>query len=145
MHTLEVQSHIKSKKISNDQELIQSDPTSCPINQKGSQALNYELSLFLSHFLFCFILYMVTESHTRAQQKCILISKVAIPRNFMTLITLWLSIALFWYVFTRSVQQKIKAPVKVNPFSVVLLSDWSGQLCTDQSISGRTSSRLYEY
>ena len=25
-----------SKKISNDQELIQSDPTSCPINQKGN-------------------------------------------------------------------------------------------------------------
>ena len=28
--------HLKSKKISNDQELIQSDPTSCPINQKGN-------------------------------------------------------------------------------------------------------------
>ena len=27
---------ILSKKISNDQELIQSDPTSCPINQKGN-------------------------------------------------------------------------------------------------------------
>ena len=27
---------IKSKKISNDQELIQSDPTSCPQNQKGN-------------------------------------------------------------------------------------------------------------
>ena len=26
-----------------------------------------------------------------------------------------------------------------------LLSDWSGRLCTNQSISGRTSSRLYEY
>ena len=26
----------KSKKISNDQELIQSDPTSCPRNQKGN-------------------------------------------------------------------------------------------------------------
>ena len=26
--------YIKSKKISNDQELIQSDPTSCPQNQK---------------------------------------------------------------------------------------------------------------
>ena len=26
----------KSKKISNDQELIQSDPTSCPQNQKGN-------------------------------------------------------------------------------------------------------------
>ena len=26
----------QSKKISNDQELIQSDPTSCPINQKGN-------------------------------------------------------------------------------------------------------------
>ena len=25
-----------SKKISNDQELIKSDPTSCPINQKGN-------------------------------------------------------------------------------------------------------------
>ena len=61
---------------------------------------------------------------------------------FMTLITLlWLSVvALFWqHVFTRSVQQMIKAPVKVNPFSVVLLSDWSGLLCTDQSISGMLS------
>ena len=48
-------------------------------------------------------------------------------------------------VFTRRVQQKIKAPVKVNPFSVFLLSDWSELLCTYQSISGRTSSRLYEY
>ena len=28
--------HEKSKKISNDQELIQSDPTSCPIDQKGN-------------------------------------------------------------------------------------------------------------
>ena len=27
---------IKNKKISNDQELIQSDPTSCPQNQKGN-------------------------------------------------------------------------------------------------------------
>ena len=102
---------------------------------------------FFHTFLFCFILYMVTESHMRPQQKCTLISKVPIPLIFMTLITLlWLSIALFWqYVFTRSAQQKIKAPVKVNPFSVFLLSDWSGLLCTDQSISGRTSSRLYEY
>ena len=32
----------QSKKISNDQELIQSDPTSCPQNQKGN---NYTLSL----------------------------------------------------------------------------------------------------
>ena len=29
-------SNIESKKISNDQELIQSDPTSCPQNQKGN-------------------------------------------------------------------------------------------------------------
>ena len=73
---------------------------------------------------------MVTESHMRTQQKCTLISKVAIPLIFMTLITLlWPSIALFWqHVFTRSVQQKIKAPVTVNPFSVFLLSDWSGLL-----------------
>ena len=28
--------YIKSKKISSDQELIQSDPTSCPINQVGN-------------------------------------------------------------------------------------------------------------
>ena len=28
--------HKKSKKISNDQEQIQSDPTSCPQNQKGN-------------------------------------------------------------------------------------------------------------
>ena len=47
--------------------------------------------------------------------------------------------------FTRSVLQKVKAPVKVNPFPVFLLYDWSGLLCTDQSISGRTSPRLHEY
>ena len=28
--------HLKSKNISNDQELIQSDPISCPQNQKGN-------------------------------------------------------------------------------------------------------------
>ena len=28
---------MKSKKISNDQELIQSDPKSCPQNQKGNR------------------------------------------------------------------------------------------------------------
>ena len=32
----EVEAEMKSKKISNDQELIQSDPTSCPQNQKGN-------------------------------------------------------------------------------------------------------------
>ena len=34
--TLDVYIHKQSKKISNDQELIQSDPTSCPQNQKGN-------------------------------------------------------------------------------------------------------------
>ena len=31
-----LQYHRQSKKISNDQELIQSDPISCPQNQKGN-------------------------------------------------------------------------------------------------------------
>ena len=31
--------HIKSKKISNDQELIQLDPISCPQNQKGKDEI----------------------------------------------------------------------------------------------------------
>ena len=36
-HLYHQMSHvIRSKKISNDQELIQSDPTSCPQNQKGN-------------------------------------------------------------------------------------------------------------
>ena len=37
-HTLPPPRHParESKKISNDQELIQSDPTSCPQNQKGN-------------------------------------------------------------------------------------------------------------
>ena len=34
--TLRTAEYKESKKISNDQELIQSDPTSCPINQKGN-------------------------------------------------------------------------------------------------------------
>ena len=42
--------------------------------------------------------------------------------TFMTL-----SLYCFDNVFTRRVQQKIKAPVKVNPFSVFLLDDWSDQ------------------
>ena len=29
-------SYLESKKISNDQELVQSDPISCPQNQKGN-------------------------------------------------------------------------------------------------------------
>ena len=33
---------IESKKISNDQELIQSDPTSCPQNQKGKFNLLFQ-------------------------------------------------------------------------------------------------------
>ena len=95
-------------------------------------ALIYEMSLFLSHF---YILLHSMHGHRiprqRPQHKCTLISEVAIPLVFMTLITLlWLSIALFWqHVLTRSVQQKIKAPVKVNSFSVVLLSDFVGWLC----------------
>ena len=32
----ETEAALQSKKISNDQELIQSDPTSCPQNQKGN-------------------------------------------------------------------------------------------------------------
>ena len=32
----DAQADLNSKKISNDQELIQSDPTSCPQNQKGN-------------------------------------------------------------------------------------------------------------
>ena len=33
---VDLDDNIKSKKISNDQELIQSDPISCPQNQKGN-------------------------------------------------------------------------------------------------------------
>ena len=33
---LKYSTNVGSKKISNDQELIQSDPTSCPQNQKGN-------------------------------------------------------------------------------------------------------------
>ena len=36
-NTSDTKAHcLESKKISNDQELIQSDPTSCPQNQKGN-------------------------------------------------------------------------------------------------------------
>ena len=34
--TAKIERRIQSKKISNDQELIQSDPISCPQNQKGN-------------------------------------------------------------------------------------------------------------
>ena len=36
IHFSESEASIPSKKISNDQELIQSDPISCPQNQKGN-------------------------------------------------------------------------------------------------------------
>ena len=36
LHVYLVSPAMKSKKISNDQELIQSDPISCPQNQKGN-------------------------------------------------------------------------------------------------------------
>ena len=42
---------IKSKKISNDQELIQSDPTSCPQNQNGNQRDVFERILISSLIL----------------------------------------------------------------------------------------------
>ena len=36
----QVLEYYQSKKISNDQELIQSDPISCPQNQKGTKYIN---------------------------------------------------------------------------------------------------------
>ena len=36
VNDVQIGEDLKSKKISNDQELIQSDPTSCPQNQKGN-------------------------------------------------------------------------------------------------------------
>ena len=41
-------SHL-SKKISNDQELIQSDPTSCPQNQKGNHLIHKLTSVYERH------------------------------------------------------------------------------------------------
>ena len=49
------------------------------------------------------------------------------------------------HTFSHTLLQKIKAPVKVNPF-LCFFSFWLVRtLCTNQSISGRVSSRLYEY
>ena len=39
----------KSKKISNDQEQIQSDPTSCPINQKGNNLIHKLTAVYERH------------------------------------------------------------------------------------------------
>ena len=47
-----------SKKISNDQELIKSDPTSCPQNQKGNNfktAINKYLSSMNKKLYLCFV------------------------------------------------------------------------------------------
>ena len=84
-------------------------------------AIKYDISLFLKKKS---VLLQFMHSHRishEAPTEIHIDIKVAIPLIFMTLITLlWLSIALFWqHVFTRSMQQKIKAPVKVYPFSVV--------------------------
>ena len=40
---------IQSKKISNDQELIQSDPTSCPQNQKGNNLIHILTAVYERH------------------------------------------------------------------------------------------------
>ena len=40
---------IKSKKISKDQELIQSDPTSCPQNQKGNNLIHKLTAVYERH------------------------------------------------------------------------------------------------
>ena len=104
-------------------------------------ALNYKKKI-LSHFS---VLLHFMHGHwipNEAPMVCTEYQKLQYPYcvRLMTLVTLlWLSVALFWqHVFTRSVPQKIKAPLKVNPFSVFLFSDWSGLSCTDQSISGKT-------
>ena len=101
-------------------------------------ALKYESSLFLSRFS---VLLQSMHSHKirheAPTEMHIELSKIAIPLIFMILITLlWLSIVLFWqHVVTRSVQQKIKAPVKVNPFFCVFafwlfrtVVHWSGNI-----------------
>ena len=40
---------LKSKKISNDQELIQSDPKSCPQNQKGNNVIHKLTAFYERH------------------------------------------------------------------------------------------------
>ena len=40
---------IRSKKITNDQELIQSNPTSCPQNQKGNNLLHKLTAIYERH------------------------------------------------------------------------------------------------
>ena len=40
---------MKSKKISNDQELIQSDPTSCPQTQKGNNKIGNLAAVYERH------------------------------------------------------------------------------------------------
>ena len=41
--------YIQSKKISNDQELIQSDPISCPQNQKGNNLIHKLTTVYERH------------------------------------------------------------------------------------------------
>ena len=41
--------HEKSKKIINDQELIQSDPISCPQNQKGNNQIHKLTAVYERH------------------------------------------------------------------------------------------------
>ena len=42
-------SEFQSKKISNDQELTQPDPTSCPINQKGNNQIHKSTAVYERH------------------------------------------------------------------------------------------------
>ena len=41
--------YVKTLKISNDQELIQSDPTSCPQNQKGNNKIHKLAAVYERH------------------------------------------------------------------------------------------------
>ena len=68
---------IKSKKISNDQELIQSDPTSCPQNRKGNtghslyvdfaylDTITYVEVIFHSQHVFFIFLCISTQSMSK--------------------------------------------------------------------------------
>ena len=41
--------NVQNKKISNDQELIQSDPTTCPQNQKGNNKIHKMTAVYERH------------------------------------------------------------------------------------------------
>ena len=89
--------------------------TPCKSHKPGCIKL-WNFLIFFHTFLFCFVLCMVTESQMGPEKKHVDIKRCNTPNFYDTYHTFMILYCIVMTTcFTRSVQQKIKAPVKVNP------------------------------